>query len=187
MPRIRPLDPPYTSEVATRLESMMPAGAKPITLFRTFARNLPMAESMGTWGAYELGRRFSVGRREREIVIDRTCAMCGCEYEWGVHVAFFAESAGLSPEQTASLVHGSSGDRCWTEPRERALIDMVDALHKEADLSDGLWKSLALHFSPEQLLDLLLLCGWYHAISFVARGTRVDLEVGAPTFASVAR
>jgi len=36
-----------------------------------------------------------------------------------------------------------------------------------------------------QLLDLLLLCGWYHAISFTARAARVPLEDGAPTFDSV--
>jgi alkylhydroperoxidase family enzyme len=186
MPRIRPVHPPYVPEVATQLESMMPAGVEPIALFRTFARNLPMARAMGTWGAYELGRHLSVGRREREIVIDRTCARCGCEYEWGVHVAFFAQTAGLNAQQTTSLVHGSSDDPCWTEPNERALIDMVDALHEEADLSDGLWDILASHFSDEQLLDLLFLCGWYHAISFVARATRVDPEEGAPTFESVA-
>ena len=186
MPRIRPLYPPYTTEVATQLESMMPVNVEPITLFRTFARNLPMVRAMGTWGAYELGRRLSIGRREREIVIDRTCARCGCEYEWGVHVAFFAEAAGLSAEQTSSLAHGSSDDPCWTEPHERALIDMVDALHEVADLSDGLWGNLASQFSEVQLLDLLFLCGWYHAISFVARATRVDLEEGAPTFDSVA-
>ncbi|HEV7760231.1 MAG TPA: hypothetical protein VGO78_14620 [Acidimicrobiales bacterium] len=31
--------------------------------------------------------------RDREIVIDRTCARCGCQYEWGVHVAFFGDRA----------------------------------------------------------------------------------------------
>ena len=33
------------------------------------------------------------------------------------------------------------------------------------------------------MLDLLLLCGWYHAISFAANGARVPREPGAPTFA----
>ena len=50
-----------------------------------------MTEAMGSWGRYELGRQLSLPLREREIAIDRTCARCGCEYEWGVHVAYFAE------------------------------------------------------------------------------------------------
>ena len=60
MPRIEPVEPPYEPEVATQLESMMPAGVEPILLFRTFARNMAMSEAMGSWGAYELSRRLSV-------------------------------------------------------------------------------------------------------------------------------
>ena len=44
---------------------------------------------------------------------------------------------------------------------------------------------MAAIFSDSNLLDLLLLCGWYHAISYVARSTRVPLEPGSPTFASI--
>ena len=186
MPRIIPLAAPYEPETAAQLESMMPSGVDPILLFRTFARNMPMSEAMGTWGAYELSRRLSVGKREREIVIDRTCARCGCEYEWGVHVAFFADAVGLTAQQTTSLAHGASSDTCWESARDRVLIDMVDALHDDSAIPDDLWQSLASEFTDDQLLDLMFLCGWYHAISFVARGAQVELERGAPTFASVA-
>ena len=43
----------------------------------------------------------------------------------------------------------------------------------------------ASHFDDQQIMDLTLLCGWYHAISFTARAARVPLEPDAPTFASV--
>ena len=76
----------------------MPPGVPPILLFRTFVKNLAMAEAMGTWGSYELSKRLSLSMRDREIVIDRTCARCRCEYEWGVHVAFFANRVGLNSE-----------------------------------------------------------------------------------------
>jgi alkylhydroperoxidase family enzyme len=183
-PRIVPLEPPFTLEVEDQLSKMMPAGVPPIALFRTFARNLPMTEAMNPWGAYELGRRLSLSMRDREIVIDRTCARCGCEYEWGVHVAFFAERVGLVGDQIVSLTTGTADDDCWVEERERLLIRAVDALHDDADIPDDLWAALAKQFSEPNLLDLMLLCGWYHAISFVARASRVPLEVGAPTFAS---
>jgi hypothetical protein len=35
------------------------------------------------------------------------------------------------------------------------------------------------------LLDLLMLSGWYHAVSFAAIGVEVDLEDGAPRFTDV--
>jgi hypothetical protein len=181
-PRIVPLEPPFAPEVDAQLRSMMPEGVPPIALFRTFAHNLPMSTAMSGWGGYELSRRLSLSMRDREIVIDRTCARCGCEYEWGVHVAFFAERVGLSRGQTASLTHGSAEDPCWVDERDRLLIRAVDALHDQADIDDGLWQELTSTFSDGNLLDLLLLCGWYHAISFVARGARVPLEAGAPAF-----
>lgn len=157
------------------LESMGP----PINLFKLFARNLPMAEAMTGWGSYELSRRLSLSMRQRELVIDRVTARCGAEYEWGVHVAHFADRVGLDDEQIRSLTHGSPGDRCWDDD-ERALLRAVDELHDTSDLSDAAWAALDL--TDEQRLDLLLLAGWYHAISYVARAARVPLEGGAPRF-----
>ena len=185
MPRIEPVAPPYDPEVADRLEEMMPAGVPPILLFRTFVRNLPMAAAMGAWGGYELSRRLSLTMRDREIVIDRTCARCGCEYEWGVHVAFFADRVALSGAQVASLTHGDATDGCWTDERDRVLIEAVDALHDTSRIEDALWERLAALFADDELLDLLMLCGWYHAVSFTANGVALDLEDGAPRFADV--
>ena len=180
MSRIDPVQPPYPPEVAERLAAMMPPGVPPILLFRTFVRNLPMTTALGGWGGYELSKRLSLSLRDREIVIDRTCARCGCEYEWGVHVAFFAERAGLSAEQITSLTHGTASDPCWNEERDRLLVEAADALHDSADIGDDLWTRLAGIFTEEQLLDLLMLCGWYHAISFTANGAGVATRKALP-------
>jgi alkylhydroperoxidase family enzyme len=85
--RIEPLTPPYEPDVADALDRMGP----PIGLFRMMVRNVPMASAMQVWGRYELGRTLSLSLREREIVIVRTCARAGCEYEWGVHVAHYPD------------------------------------------------------------------------------------------------
>lgn len=185
MPRIRALDPPYEPAVASCLAAMMPPGQPPIRLFRTLAHNLTMTDAMRGWGAYELGRTLSLSMREREIVIDRTCARCGCEYEWGVHTAFFAERVRLSQPQVLSLVSGDATDACWSDERERLLIRTADALHDHASVDDALWNRLAATFSEPQIVDLLMLCGWYHAISFTANATGVQPEDGAPRFVDV--
>ena len=126
-------------------------------------------------GHYFLGRGSSLAIREREIVIDRVCARCGCEYEWGVHAKVFAAAAGLDEAQLRASVLGDARDPAWTET-DRLLIAMVDELHDSGRISPPLWTSLAARWSPEQLLDLLVLAGWYHAISYVANGARVELE-----------
>jgi len=185
--RIEPLREPYEPAVGRLLESMMPRGVPPIALFRTFAHNPAMAEAMRGWGGYELGNQLSVDMRTREIVIDRTCARCGCEYEWGVHVAFFADRVGLSSGQVRSLTSGLAEDPCWESNRDRLAIRLVDSLHETATVGDRLWSDLADCFSNPQLLDLILLTGWYHAISCAARACAVPLEEGAPRFADFGR
>ncbi|OBH01864.1 carboxymuconolactone decarboxylase family protein [Mycobacterium sp. E3247] len=184
-PRIDALDPPYEAAVAALLQKMMPPDVPPIALFRVVVRNMPMAEAMTRWGGYELSRALSLSLRDREIVIDRTCARCGCEYEWGVHVAFFADKARLDRTQIHSLTHGGADDPCWTAERDRLLVRAVDSLYDRRDIDDALWMALRAEFDESQILDLTMLCGWYHAISFTARAARVPLEAGSPTFRSV--
>ena len=187
MARIEPLTAPYVPDVEAQLTRMMPPGVEPIGLFRTFARNMAMTTAMNGWGGYELGRTLSLSKRQREIVIDRVTARCGCEYEWGVHVAFFADAVGLSHEQVRSLTAGIPADDCWDDPVERVLIEAVDSLHDTSDVDDDLFSRLGAVLSDAQLLDLFMLTGWYHAISFCARAARVDLEPDAPTFEAFAR
>ena len=103
MSRIPPREAPFDSETRVTLERMMPAGVPPIALFRTFAHNLAMTQAMQGWGSYELSKELSLSLHDREIIIDRTSARCGCEYEWGVHVAYFADRAALDDSQIASL------------------------------------------------------------------------------------
>jgi alkylhydroperoxidase family enzyme len=180
--RIPPREAPFDPETRAALERMMPKGMPPIGLFRTFAHNLPMTDAMHGWGSYELSNALSLSLRDREIVIDRTCARCGCEYEWGVHVAFFAARALLDDAQIDSLACGGADDPCWTSERDRTLIRAVDALHDTADIPNELWDELVSQLGADQILDLTMLCGWYHAISFTAVAARVPLEDFAPRF-----
>jgi alkylhydroperoxidase family enzyme len=181
MARIEPLTAPFEPDVADALDRMGP----PIGLFRMMVRNVPMATAMQTWGRYELGRTLSLTLREREIVIVRTCARAGGEYEWGVHVAHFGAQAGFDDAQVTSLTHGGSADPCWPVASERRLIDAVDAAQATGDIDDELWARLAAEFTEAQLLDLLALTGWYRAISLIGRATRLDPEPGTPTFVGV--
>lgn len=66
----------------------MPPDVPPLALFRTVARNGRVFGRLMAGGLLDKGSLFL---REREILIDRTSALCGAEYEWGVHVAFFTD------------------------------------------------------------------------------------------------
>jgi alkylhydroperoxidase family enzyme len=183
--RISPVEEPYPPPVAALFDSFLPGGLPPLRVARTLARNVPMARALSNWHWYELSDALTLDLRAREIVIQRACALCDCEYQWGLHVAVFAERAGLGPDQIRSLVHGCAADDCWTAQRDRLLIELADQLHIRSDVDDGLWAGLAESFTEEQLLDLLALCGWVHTISFLTRGARVEPEPGLPGFADV--
>ncbi|MFD0536526.1 carboxymuconolactone decarboxylase family protein [Actinomadura luteofluorescens] len=117
--------------------------------------------------------------RDREIIIDRTCARTGCEYEWGVHAATFGEAAGLSREQLHATV---SDDTAPWSPKERLLLSAADELHDSARISHRTWTALAEHYDEEQLLELLVLAGWYRTISQLINTLDLDNEPWAPTF-----
>src|SRR6184192_181 len=102
VPRIAPLQPPYAPDIAEQFDRIM-RGAPPLMLFRVMAGN---ARAWEKFRAGSLLDRGPLSLREREIAIDRTCARCGCAYEWGVHVAFFAQRVALTPEQLRATVHG---------------------------------------------------------------------------------
>jgi alkylhydroperoxidase family enzyme len=186
MPRIEPLSPPYGDDAGPLLASLMPAGVEPILLFRTFGRNPSMTDAMRGWGSYELGRELSLSMRQRELVIDRTCARCGSEYEWGVHIALFAECAGFSREQIAATTAPADDHGVWSA-RERLIIRLADELHDAAFISDGLWESVAQEFSAEQILELILLAGFYHTVAYLTNGLKLPLEAYAVRFPAGAR
>lgn len=181
--RIAPHEEPYEPDIKALFQSMLPPGLPPLRVIRTFARNDRMARAMTGWMGYELSDALSVDLRARELIITRTCARCGCEYHWGLHVAVFSERAELTSAQIRSVVKGSSVDPCWADPRDRLLLDLVDQLHDSSDVDDELWAALSEYFTEEQLLDLLALCGWYHTVSFLVRAARVEREPGIPGFA----
>jgi len=149
--RVEPVRPPFPPELQAIFDKIMPPGVPPLSLFTTLAR-VPRIYERFRAGA--LLDRGPVSLRHREIVIDRTCARCGCAYEWGVHVAFFAERVGFTPEQVRATVQGGSDDRAWTD-EERLLVRLVDELHDSAAISDPLWESLTNTFSVEQILELI--------------------------------
>jgi 4-carboxymuconolactone decarboxylase len=128
----------------------------------------------------------SIAPRDREIVIHRTTARCHCEYEWGVHVASFAERVELLPAQVDATAIGSASDPAWSD-RDRLLIELADVLHDTADVPDELWPALSAYWTGNQLLQLIVLIGWYHTISFVANAVGVPLESWGARFPGAAK
>ena len=177
-PRVRPAEPPYPDDIQARFDALMPRGLEPLVLFRTLARDSRLFWRFAGGGLLDKGH---LTMRQREIVIDRVTARCGSEYEWGVHVAFFAKRAGLEEPHLRSIVHGQAGDACW-HAGEALLIRFCDAVLDDCDVGDALWSDLRAHFSEEAILELLLLAGFYRTVSCLTNVLRLPLEPYAARF-----
>ena len=177
-PRMLPLPEPWPADVAAELAAMMPPGVPPLALFRTLARSPRVLRKIRAGNLLDRG---PLDRRERELVILRTCARCGSEYEWGVHAAVFARRYGLSQAEIAGTLHAGPEDPRWSE-RDRLLLRLADELHETATLSDALWSALRPHWSDEQLIELVVLAGFYHTIAFVTNAFAIAREEGAERF-----
>ncbi len=158
----------------------MPPGMAPLMLFRT------IATSPRAWEKFSAGSLLDKGPlslREREIVIDRTTAICGCGYEWGVHAALFAERAGLSPEQVEDTTAETIDPALWSEP-ERALIASVDALIARKRLDEAEFAALRGHFAEDQILEIVQLVAFYHGVSLICGALALSAEPGMPDLPS---
>jgi alkylhydroperoxidase family enzyme len=176
MARIDPLKPPYAPDIQAAFDAIMPPGAPPLVLFRTLAVNARVYQRFRAGGLLDRG---VLTLRQREIVIDRTCALNRCEYEWGVHVAIFAAKAKLTPRQIEATVLG--GDAGWSED-EQALLDVCEELDASRTISDGVWARLRRHFTSEQVLEIIALIGFYRTVSLYANALALPLEPNAARF-----
>jgi alkylhydroperoxidase family enzyme len=170
--RIAPAEAPYPPEIGERLARVTPPGVPPLLLFRTLARDKRLFERFMNGGLIDKG---NLTLRQREIVIDRITGLSGSEYEWGVHVAFFAERAKLTEAQIASTAKSGASDPVWTE-EERLLLNVCDHLHENCNIDDQTWSLLRDAFAEEAILEILMLAGFYRTVSYLTNALRLPNE-----------
>jgi alkylhydroperoxidase family enzyme len=180
MTRVAPAAPPYDPAIAAELARIMPPGVEPLLLFRTLAKSPRVFGKIFAGGYLDKG---PLSLRQREILIDRTTARLGCEYEWGVHVALFGERVRFGEAERAAIVHGRANAACWAAD-EQALIALVDDLVDHRTIGDATWQAASAHFDEAQLLEAIAITGFYHTISFLCRGLNLPLESYGARFPS---
>jgi len=178
MSRMVPAAPPYPASIEDALAKIVPPGVEPLVLFRVLARDERLFSRFFGGSLLDRGQ---LSLREREIVILRVCANNRSEYEWGVHVTFFAERAGLSPEQVSATLDPDSAHAAWS-PRDQLLLRLCDELQQGTTVSDPLWAELSAQWSDEARLELLMLVGFYRLVSTLTNTLQLPLEAYAARF-----
>jgi alkylhydroperoxidase family enzyme len=161
--------------VAPRIDPRPATDPPTLNIFRTLSHNRELYKAFLVLGGHLL-RGDALPAREREIVILRAGWRSGSEYEFGQHTAI-GQLCGLTDEEIARLA--DVGDGGWSDD-DRALVAMVDELCTDNLVSETTWQALATRWNEEQLLELLVLAGFYRLVSGLLNSAGVALEPTAP-------
>ena len=155
-------------------------GPEPFNIYRTLAHHPAMVRQ---WLEFADALRFEakLSGRDRELLILRTGVNCHCEYEWGQHVPY-ARASGVSEEELLAL-HRPIESHPWAA-NERALLLAADELHATSDLSEETWRQLSKRYANDELIEVIMLVGQYHLVSFALNSFRVERDAGLEPFPS---
>lgn len=150
-------------------------GKKKLNIFRMIANSENAAPEV-----LELGKKLSVGSTLdhviREIVILRVGHLSQAAYEIKQHTAV-AKRVGLSDELIAAIGEYPESEFPFTE-EQRGFLDFTDAVVEETSPSDELFDFAAQRLTNSQLVELVLLIGFYMLVSRVMNTFDIDLETG---------
>jgi alkylhydroperoxidase family enzyme len=150
----------------------LPGDVEPsLNIFRTLAHNEDLSKAFRRFGAHLLAGGV-LPARERELVILRVGWRCGSEYEFGQHHAIGANE-GLTDDEINRLADCGSGE--WDEG-DRALVAMADELCEHDAVSVETWDALSDRWDSTELLELLVLAGFYRMVSGMLNSVGVALE-----------
>ncbi|WP_299323547.1 carboxymuconolactone decarboxylase family protein [Parasphingopyxis sp.] len=176
MTRIAPLSEPYPEALAPAFDALTPDDVPPPMLFRI------IGTSERAWKKFADGSLLDKGplpMRERELVIFRTAARIGSEYEWGMHAALFAERCGIDAEQLEALAKKDTESGGWSDA-DAALIATVDILIERRHLDDEEFARVSAHFTSDQLFEIVQLVGFYQGVAMIIGTFDIPPEAGTP-------
>jgi alkylhydroperoxidase family enzyme len=177
-PRIAPLHPTeHDEEVDILLAAASAPGSPASNIFTTLVRARGLFRRWMPFGGKLLAGKLPP--REREVAILRVGWLCRAEYEWGQHV-LIARRVGLTDAEIERIKVGPDADG-WS-PLDAAILRATDELHDDACVTDATWAVLAQSYDEAQLIELVMLIGHYHLVSFTLNSLGVQREEGVPGF-----
>jgi len=180
--RIAPLTPADVSERTAEVLATTNAmgGDHVLNIFGTLAHH-PRALRHGV----ALGGAFlfagNIDERVREIVILRVSRNTRSEYEYAQHVVI-GQRCGMTSDECVEVLKPSPAGTF--SDFELAVITAVDEICHDDCVTDASWAKLAAVWDDRQLVELLMLTGYYRMIAGFLNSAGVEIDpglVGFPT------
>ena len=175
--RIAPVSEPTEEQQELLSKTLLGPDGRALNVFATLAHHPHLLRRVNALGGLFMAHG-SLPPRERELLILRTAYRIGSDYEWAQHVVI-GRRAGLTDDEIARVARPAD-DGAWTDG-ERALLAAADELYEGDDVGTETWAALERDWSTEQLLELVVMVGFYRMLGGYLRAARVQLEPGMET------
>ncbi len=148
-----------------------------LNVFRALLNNpaITLAQS-GLAGAL-MGSK-TLNHRLRELVILRTGWRTKSEYEFVQHVGV-SRRLGMTDEEILG-VRNPAECKAYSAT-DRAVIAMADELHDHSEVSPKTWTALEQSFSAAELVELILVAGFWHMMAGFLKTAAIPLDPIDPT------
>jgi alkylhydroperoxidase family enzyme len=160
-----------TSEIDPKHKDLL---GRPIHLGQALVNS-----SEGYWNHHLLGAwiraESTLDPRLRELLILQVGFTAKSAYEFSHHIRL-SQDAGVTPEDIRAVIGFNGGESHGLAPVEQALLRAAAQLTRDADISDQIWAELAEHFDDTELVEIVLIVGYYNHVLRILRALRIDNE-----------
>jgi alkylhydroperoxidase family enzyme len=164
------------------LEKVVPPPYQPPLLYLAMGANPAVLRAYAEGPLLGLRGLLHTGQldpADRELAILRVTGRCGAEHEWGVHVAYFGKTSGLTDSQVAATVTDADPTPTWTE-RQRAIIAVADAIVDRRPFTEDEAALIDSAFTDAERIEFLALSSAYLGIAALCEVLQIPCEPGAP-------
>jgi len=179
-PRIEPidLDDVTDDELSDTLAGALTLDGRPLNIFGVLGHHPKLLKRFNLLGGFILNKGL-IPERERELVILRVGWNAQAVYEFGQHTVI-GKRCGLTDDEIVALTK-TPDDHPWSAG-DRALIALGDDLHADDCVGDATWMALSDRWSEAELVELLIVAGFYRLVSGFLNSAGVQLDDGVPGF-----
>ena len=121
--------------------------------------------------------RNKVAARARELVILRIGWRTGSEYVFCNHVRI-SRDLGI-PDEEILGVRDPQGCHVYSKT-DRAVLALADEVHEHAEVSRATRAVLEKAFAHDELVELLLIAGFWRMAAGFVRSAKIRLDAGVP-------
>lgn len=156
----------YNDKQSTLMRRILsgPRGEAPPNLL-IWMHNPEFAEVAERFGAY-VSQLSALSKRHREIIILVVAHYWQSGFEWYWH-EIFAEKAGILPAQIQAI--GRGDDPAFTDPQDRVVYDLCQALHRHRRVDDALHARAMACLGHAGVADVIGVIGLYTMIAHTIR------------------